>query len=381
MTEEKRLAKGLVECIGLPEAYFKHQVTGGEEIQESCKVSNHMEAIDLIIKNLVEDESGILKDVNDIAAVGHRIVHGGDKFSASVPVNEVVMEGLRECFAIAPLHTPHHYAGIEAITKLIPGTPQVVVFDTSFHQTIPEHAYMYALPYTIYEKYHIRRYGFHGTSHHYVALRAAAMLNKPLEVLKMITCHLGNGCSITAIDKGKSVDTSMGFTPLEGLVMGTRCGDIDPAIIVHLMTHEKITADSLNTLLNKKSGLFGISGLTGDMRTILKASAGGSERAKLALEMYCYRIRKYIGSYIAALNGVDALVFTAGVGENSPTIREKSCQNMSNLGINIDINANNASSSEERTVSTGDSKIKVLVIPTNEELMIARETVRVLTKA
>jgi acetate kinase len=380
MTEEKRLAKGHVECIGLPEAYFKHQITGEEEIKESCKVSNHIEAIDLIIKNLIHDKHAIIKDVNEIAAVGHRVVHGGNMFSASVPVNDEVMAGLRQTFVIAPLHNPHHYSGIEAIAKLIPGTPQVVVFDTSFHQTIPEFAYMYALPYSIYEKYHIRRYGFHGTSHHYVALRAAAMLNKPLNETNLITCHLGNGCSITAIEKGKSVDTSMGFTPLEGLIMGTRCGDIDPAIIVHLMANETVTSDGLNTLLNKKSGLFGISGLTGDMRTILKATASGSERAKLALDMYCYRIKKYIGSYMASLNGADALVFTAGVGENSPTIREKSCQNLDNLGITLNIDANNQSSSEERVISIPDSKVKVFVIPTNEELMIARETVKVLTK-
>jgi len=380
MDGEKRLAKGLIECIGLPEAYFNHQVSGGEESREACKVSNHMESIDVILKNMVGGKPPVLKDLGEISAVGHRVVHGGDKFSDSVPVNDDVMEGLRETFAIAPLHNPHHYAGIEAMQKLVPGLPQVVVFDTAFHQTLPEYAYMYALPYSLYEKYHIRKYGFHGTSHKYVALRAASLLGRPLESLKLITCHLGNGCSIAAVQNGRSIDTSMGFTPLEGLVMGTRCGDIDPAIIVHLMNNERINAEGINTLLNKKSGLFGISGLTGDMRTILKASAGGSEKAKLALEMYCYRIKKYICSYIGVMNGADAIVFTAGVGENSPTVREKACLNLENLGIAIDTGANGSVSSEEKVVSTGDSKVKILVIPTNEELMIARETVRVLTK-
>jgi len=380
MDGEKRLAKGLIECIGLPEAYFKHWSLGGDEVRESCKVSNHMEAINLILKNLESGKNPIIKDLNEITAIGHRIVHGGDKFSDSVPVNDEVMAGLRECFAIAPLHTPHHYAGIEAVEKLVPGHPQVVVFDTSFHQTIPDYAFMYALPYSIYEKYHIRRYGFHGTSHKYVAIRAAAMLGKPIEQLKLITCHLGNGCSITAVQNGKSIDTSMGFTPLEGLIMGTRCGDIDPAIIVHLMNNEKISPEGIDTLMNKKSGLFGISGLTGDMRTILKASAGGSDKAKLALDMYCYRIKKYICSYLGVLNGSDAIVFTAGVGENSPTVREKSCADLQNLGITIDPEANSSAGSEEKIVSTDDSKVKILVIPTNEELMIARETVRVLTK-
>ena len=374
MDGEKRLASGLIECIGLPEAYFKHQIAGSEEIKESCKASNHLESIDMILKNLVSGKTPVIKDLNEISAVGHRIVHGGDKFSDSVPVNDDVMAGLRDCFAIAPLHTPHHYAGIEAIMRLIPGQPQVVVFDTSFHQSIPEHAYMYALPYSIYEKYHIRRYGFHGTSHKYVSQRAAKILQKPIEELKLITCHLGNGCSITAVQNGKSIDTSMGFTPLEGLIMGTRCGDIDPAIIVHLMNNEKISAEGINTLLNKKSGLFGISGLTGDMRTILKAVSSGSEKAKLALEMYCYRIKKYICSYYGVLNGADAIVFTAGVGENSPTIREKSCQDLESLGIQINRELNNDFSSLERSISTDDSRVKVLVIPTNEELMIARET-------
>ncbi|MHB9156082.1 MAG: acetate/propionate family kinase [Endomicrobiales bacterium] len=381
MEGEKRLARGIIECIGLPEAYFKHQTAGEEEVKEACKARNHLESVELIIKNLLAPNRGLIRDISEISAVGHRIVHGGDKFADSVPVNEDVMENLRKTFDIAPLHNPHHYAGIEATEKLLPGVPEVVVFDTAFHQTIPDYAYIYGLPYSLYEKYHIRRYGFHGTSHKYVAQRAAKMLKRPLEELKLITCHLGNGASITAIDHGKSIDTSMGFTPLEGLVMGTRCGDIDPAIIVHLMSHETITAEGLNTLLNKKSGLYGISGLTGDMRTILNATASGSERARLALDIFCYRIKKYISSYFGVLNGADGIVFTAGVGENSPTVREKSCQSLDRLGIMVDKEANNNIGSDERFISAPGSTVKVMVVPTNEELMIAREAVRVLTKS
>ena len=376
---EKRLAKGLIECIGLPEAYFKHQLAGEEEVKEPCKAPDHQAAIKLILFNLMDPAHPVIKDVHDISGIGHRIVHGGDKFSKSVLVDEEVMHDIKECFVLAPLHNPHHYEGLKACNELLEGIPQVVVFDTAFHQTIPDYAYTYGLPYSLCKKYNIRRYGFHGTSHNYVAQRTAAILDKPLEELKLITCHLGNGCSITAIDKGKSIDTSMGFTPLEGMVMGTRTGDLDPAIIVHLLTYEKISPEDLNTLLNKKSGLLGISGLTGDMRTILKSSAGGVDRARLALEVFCYRARKYIASYIGVLNGVDAIVFTAGIGENSPTIREKCCENLQNLGITIDKSANESIISEESIVSTPDSRIKVMVVPTNEELMIARETVKVLT--
>lgn len=381
MQTEKRLAKGLIECIGLPEAYFKNQFSGAEEVQEACKVKNHIESVELILKKLLDPQSGLIKNIDEISAVGHRIVHGGDKFKDSVPVNEEVMEGLKACFDIAPLHTPHHYAGIEATQKLLCGVPEVVVFDTAFHQTIPDYAYMYALPYAFYEKLHIRRYGFHGTSHKYVSQRAAKLLGKPLQDTKLITCHLGNGCSITAVNGGKSIDTSMGFTPLEGLVMGTRCGDIDPAIIVHLFEHREITPETLNTLLNKKSGLYGISGLSGDLRTVLKAAASGNDRARLAIDMFCYRARKYISSYYGVLNGADAVVFTAGIGENSPTIREKACVGLTGLGITLDLERNNNQTSEERVISADGSPVKVLVIPTNEELMIARETVRVLTNS
>jgi acetate kinase len=378
---ERRLAKGIVECIGLPEAYFNHQIAGGEEVKDSCKAANHKAAVDLILKNLMDPAHRIINDLSEIAAVGHRIVHGGVKFSKAVAVNDAVMENIKECFILAPLHNPHHYEGIRACQELMPGTPQVVVFDTAFYQTIPDYAYTYGLPYSLCKKYNIRRYGFHGTSHNYVASRTAEILKRPLEELKLVTCHLGNGCSITAVNKGKAIDTSMGFTPLEGLVMGTRTGDMDPAIIVHLMQFEKIEAEELNILLNKKSGLLGISGLSGDMRTILKAMASGSDRARLALEVFCYRAKKYISSYVGALNGVDAVVFTAGVGENSPTVREKCCENLEALGITIDKTANEHAIGEEGFISLKDSKVKVMVVPTNEELMIARETVKVLTNS
>lgn len=381
MQGEKRLAKGLVECIGLPEAYFKHQSAGGEEIKEPCKVKDHVAAVDLILKNLIESKQKVIKDVQEISIIGHRVVHGGEKFSGSVPINEEVLDDIKECFVLAPLHNPHNYEGIQACQKLLPGIPQVAVFDTAFHQTIPRLAHIYALPFSLYQKYNIRRYGFHGTSHVYVAQRASKILNRPLEELKLITCHLGNGCSITAIREGKSIDTSMGFTPLEGLVMGTRCGDIDPAIIIHLLTHENITAEDLYTLLNKKSGVLGISGITNDMRTILKSAAAGSERAKLALDVYCYRIKKYISAYHGALNGADAIIFTAGIGENSPTIREKCCSELDNLGIIMDNHENSNKVSEEGVISSSASKVKILVIPTNEELMIARESLKVLTNS
>ena len=380
MTHEKKIASGLVECIGLPEAYFKGQAVGCEEEKSLCKVSNHFEAVELIIKHLLEPEKGSIKNVDEIYAIGHRIVHGGDKFSDSVLVDESVKAGLKECFSIAPLHTPHHYAGIEAVEKMLPGIPSILVFDTAFHQTMPDYAYMYALPYDYYAKDHIRRYGFHGTSHKYVTQKAAAMLNKPLEEVKLITCHLGNGSSISAINNGKVIDTSMGFTPLAGLVMGTRCGDIDPAALVYIMDKEKnITAEEMNNLLNKRSGLLGISGLSGDMRTIVKAIQAGNKKAKLAFDMLCYSIKKYISAYYGILNGADGIVFTAGIGENVPSVRERACEHLQNLGIELDIEKNNAPIHEERFISADNSKVKIMIIPTNEELMIAREAMQVLS--
>ncbi|MDR1195713.1 MAG: acetate kinase [Endomicrobium sp.] len=381
MDSEKKIAWGIVECIGLPEAYYKRQTSGSDEQKDSVKVTNHMEAAELIIKNLMAPETGSIKNIDEISVIGHRIVHGGDKFSKSVLVTEEVKDGLKECFSIAPLHTPGHYEGILAVEKMLSGIPSVLVFDTAFHQTIPDYAYMYALPYDLYEKDHIRKYGFHGTSHNYVSQRAAAMLGKPIEQTKIITCHLGNGSSLAAVEYGKVIDTSMGFTPLQGVVMGSRCGDIDPAVIPYLINMNKDYADpeALNVLMNKKSGLLGISGLSGDMRTIVKAVAAGNKKAKLAFEMLCYSVKKYISAYFGILNGADALVFTAGIGENSPSVREQICKNLSAVGIEMDVDKNNEPSSSERFVSTESSKVKIMIIPTNEELMIARESKRVLT--
>lgn len=380
MDTEKRVAWGIVECIGLPEAYYKRQTAGSEEHKDSVKVKNHTEAVELIIKDLMDKETGSVQNIDEIAVIGHRIVHGGDRFSKSVLVTEEVKDGLKECFSIAPLHTPGHYEGILAVEKMFPGIPSVLVFDTAFHQTIPDYAYMYALPYDFYEKDHIRKYGFHGTSHNYVSQRAAAMFGKPLEELKIITCHLGNGSSLAAVEYGKVIDTSMGFTPLQGVVMGTRCGDIDPAILPYIINANKDYCDpeALNVLMNKKSGLLGISGLSGDMRTIVKAVAAGNKKAKLAFEMLCYSIKKYISSYFGILNGIDGLVFTAGIGENSPSVREHICKNLSALGIEMDIDKNNEPSNAERVVSAESSKVKIMIIPTNEELMIAREAKKVL---
>ncbi|OEG70032.1 acetate kinase [Candidatus Endomicrobiellum trichonymphae] len=376
MENEKKIAWGIVECIGLPKSYYKRQTAVTEEKKNSVKVTSHTKAVELIINDLLDKEIGSIANINEIDVIGHRIVHGGDRFSRSILVTKEVKKGLKECFSIAPLHTPAHYAGILAVEKMLPGIPSVLVFDTAFHQTMPDYAYMYALPYEYYEKYHIRKYGFHGTSHNYVSQRAAAMLEKPLNELKLITAHLGNGSSITAIEKGKVVDTSMGFTPLQGVVMGTRCGDIDSAIIAYIIKiHPKYrNSEALNALMNKESGLLGISGISGDMRSIVKAAVESNKKAILAFEMLCYSIKKYISSYYGILNGIDGLVFTAGIGENSPMVREKICVNLHALGIKIDTKKNKEHSIKERFVSTADSKVKIMIIPTDEELMIARES-------
>jgi acetate kinase len=381
INNEKKLACGIVECIGSTKAFYTKQSQKVKKQKEVVKVLNHTEAVELIIKELLNKNSGMISDINEIAVVGHRIVHGGDKFHKSVLVTGEVKKDLKDCFLLAPLHMPAHYAGIEAVEKMLRGVPSVLVFDTAFHQTMQDYAYMYALPYEFFEKDHIRRYGFHGTSHDYVSQRAAQMLGKPLSKIKLITAHLGNGSSITAIENGKVVDTSMGFTPLEGVMMGTRCGNIDPAIVPYILDKypQYKEGNALNKLLNKKSGLIGISGVSADMRDILRASADGNKRASLAFEMLCYSVKKYIGAYFGVLNGVDALVFTAGIGEHSFPIRENICKNLSALGIEIDLEENAKSSDKERVISTKSSKVKIMVIPTNEELMIAKESKVVLT--
>jgi acetate kinase len=380
MESEKKIAWGLIECIGLPQAFYKRRTANTKEKKEAVKVASHTQAVELIIQELLDKKIGSIASIEEIAVVGHRIVHGGDKFSESVLVTEDIKRDLKDCFSIAPLHNPAHYAGIVAVEKMLPDIPSVLVFDTAFHQTIPDYAYMYAIPYEFYKNDHIRRYGFHGTSHNYVSRLAAAMLGKPLNELNLITAHLGNGSSIAAIEKGRVIDTSMGFTPLEGVIMGTRCGDIDPAIIVYLLDKypEYKDTSALNHLMNNKSGLVGISGLSADMRAIICASSEGNKKAVLAFEMLTYSIKKYVSAYYGILNGIDGLVFTAGIGENSAPVRQAVCKNLSALGIQLDIAKNNEHSDKERFISTKNSKVKIMVIPTNEELMIARESKKTL---
>ncbi len=373
MKDESVLAKGLVERIGIEGSVLKHEIPGKDKTIIEKPMDNHKVALGLVLEALIDDDHGAIKSMEDIKAVGHRVVHAGEKFSGSVKLTDEVLKALEECIDLAPLHNPPNIMGIEACIELMPNTPMVGVFDTAFHQTMPKSAYIYALPYEYYEKYKVRRYGFHGTSHKYVSQRAAAMLNKDIKDLKIITCHLGNGASITAVDGGKSVDTSMGFTPLEGLIMGTRCGDIDPAIIKYIMEKEDISISEVDTIMNKKSGVLGISGVSSDFRDIEDAERQGNERAKLALEKFDTSVKKYIASYAAVMGGVDAIVFTAGLGENSASNREAICKGLEFMGISIDKDKNNIRG-KEALVSKDDSKVKIMVIPTNEELMIARDT-------
>ncbi|HDM70692.1 MAG TPA: acetate kinase, partial [Thermotogales bacterium] len=333
-----------------------------------------------VLKTLQDREMGVIENLDQISAVGHRVVHGGERFANSVRIDDEVLRVIEENSDLAPLHNPPNIMGIKAAMKLLPNVPQVAVFDTAFHQTIPEKAYLYAIPYSYYEKYRIRRYGFHGTSHRYVSRRAAEILGIPYEKLKIITCHLGNGASIAAVKYGRSIDTSMGFTPLEGLVMGTRSGDIDPAIVTFLQEKEGMSAGEVYDLLNKKSGVLGLSELSSDMRDIEEGAMKGDERLRLVLDIYEYRIAKYIGAYAAAMNGVDVIIFTAGVGENSSILRREICENyLGYLGVKIDVEKNEFKG-EERIISTDDSKVKVMVIPTNEELLIARDTKEIVEK-
>ncbi|MGC8763750.1 MAG: acetate/propionate family kinase [Acidobacteriota bacterium] len=376
MEHEKIAAKGLVERIGSEGASLKHESVGVGKITIRSGIPNHAVAVSDMFSALTDPEYGVLKDTKEIAAIGHRVVHGGEKFHASALLEEPVVDAIRECIRFAPLHNPLNLMGIEACKKLCPTIPQVAVFDTAFHQTMPKHVYLYAIPYEYYEKHGVRRYGFHGTSHQFVAHRAAEILGKPLESLRMITAHLGNGCSITAIQNGKSLETSMGLTPLNGLMMGQRSGDIDPALIPYMAEVEKTDAEGVVAILNKKSGLLGVSGVSHDMRDIHKAMAEGNERAEIAFKMFCYRIRKYIGTYAASMNGVDVIVFTAGIGENDPLVRETACSNLDYLGVEID-KKRNESPDREKIISSAKSKVTVMVVPTNEELMIARETVRI----
>ena len=371
--DERELAKGIVERIGLKKSSLLHQTAGKKEIKLSKDIPDHDAAIRLALDFLTDKEHGVIRDISEIAAVGHRVVHGGEEFSDSVIITEQVIKVIKAHFELAPLHNPPNLLGIQVAQKLLPNIKHVAVFDTAFHQTIPPSAYLYGLPYNFYKKDRIRKYGFHGTSHKYVALRTADILEKPLAKLKLITCHLGNGCSITAVKNGKSINTSMGFTPLEGLLMGTRSGDIDPAIIFYLMHKKKLSVEEIDSLLNKKSGLLGMSGISSDMRDVYSGVRKGNEKARFAFEVFIDRIQKYIGSYIVAMDGADAIIFTAGIGENHAPTREAVCKNLSFLGIKIDPKKNN-SSAKEKIITTKSSKVKVLVVPTNEELMIANET-------
>ena len=371
------LAKGLVSRIGMSQALLTHKPFDRPEIKITPEILDHIVAIEYVISILLSQNHGVIKDKKEIEAVGHRVVHGGEKFADSVLITAEILAEIRNCIELAPLHNPHNIRGINACQKILPGIPQVAVFDTAFHQKMPPVSYIYGIPYILYKKYGVRRYGFHGTSHHYVSKRAATILGKPLSELKMITCHLGNGASMTAIKEGISIDTSMGFTPLEGLLMGTRCGDIDPSIILHVMAQEELSLHEANTLLNKHSGMQGISGVSSDMRDIIEESHKGNQGAQLAFDIYCYRIRKYIGAYAAAMGGLDVLVFTAGIGENSPLVRKKCCEDLEFLGIKIDDERNDEGIKIEQEISSDDSKVKVFAIPTNEELVIAMDTERI----
>ncbi len=374
MNTENAIAKGLVERIGIPGSNLEQKVDGSnEKYKVEVDLKNHKEAIALVLKTLCDDRFGLIKDLSEINAIGHRVVHGGEKYSKSVIVDEEVIKNIEECIKLAPLHNPENLIGIKACRELMKDTPMVVVFDTAFHQTISDKAFMYGLPYELYEKYSIRKYGFHGTSHFYVANECARAMGKSIEDLKIITCHLGNGASVSAVNAGKSVDTSMGFTPLQGLMMGTRCGDIDPAVVTFLIDELNMSGKEVNELMNKKSGFLGVSGKSSDSRDIEDLAQQGDKRAKLTLDMYCYRIKSYIGSYIAAMNGVDAIVFTAGIGENSAITRYGVCKDMESLGIIIDENKNNVRG-KLTEISADNSKVKIYLIPTNEELVIARDT-------
>ena len=380
MNSNEELGSGGVEKIGMKGSFLKHVRKDGQKVILKGEILEHQTAVEYILGVLTSQKHGAVESLEEINAVGHRVVHGGEKFNSSVLITDEVIQKIVECIDIAPLHNPPNLAGINAINELLPNVPQVAVFDTAFHQTMPEYAYMYGIPYSLYTKYGIRRYGFHGTSHRYVSRRACEFLGLDYSNTKMITAHIGNGASITAIENGKSVDTSMGFTPIEGLMMGTRSGDVDLGVVTFLMEKEMIGAASVSTLFNKHSGVLGVSGLSSDMRDIENAVANGDERATLALDMYEYRIKKYIGSYVAALNGVDVIVFTGGVGENQTGTRIKVCKGLEFMGVKVDPELNKIRG-KEMIISTPDSSVKVVVIPTDEEFMIASDTLEIVNQS
>ena len=375
MSTEKSLVQGLVERIGIEGSLLTQKVEGKEKYVINEDIKNHKDAIKLVLDALVDPNHGVIKSMDEISAVGHRVVHGGEKYSDSILIDENVLQSIKDCIVLAPLHNPPNVIGIEACMELMPNTPMVAVFDTAFHQTMPKHAYICPLPYELYEKYGVRKYGFHGTSHKYVSYKLAEVMNKDIKDLKIITCHLGNGCSLAAVKNGKSVDTSMGFTPLAGVMMGTRSGSIDPSVISFLVEQHGYTIEQVDELLNKKSGVLGISGVSSDFRDVLAASEEGNERATLALEIFYYKVRTQIAAYAGAMGGVDAIVFTAGIGENSSITRKEILKGLEFFGFTIN-DEKNSIRGEIQEISNEDSKVKVYVIPTNEELMIARDTAK-----
>ncbi len=378
MTDQSVLAKGLIEKIGLNGSCLKLTKQNGDQVIFEGEILDHKIGIEYILGVLSSKKHGCVKNLNEISAVGHRAVHGGEKFNKSVLVDENVIAQIEECIDLAPLHNPPNLKGIEAIKEILPNMKQVVVFDTAFHQTMPKYAYMYGIPHSLYQKYGIRRYGFHGTSHRYVSNRACTILGLDYHSTKIITCHLGNGASIAAVKNGASVDTSMGFTPIEGLLMGTRVGDLDVGAVTYLMEKERLGVEAASTLFNKHSGMLGLTGISSDFRDIRQAAKEGNDLAQMALQAFDYRVKKYIGSYTAAMNGCDVLVFTGGVGENSDETRKGICEGLDWLGFELDIEKNTGLSGDEAIISTEKSKVKILVIPTNEELMIAEDTMKLL---
>jgi len=378
--ESHRLfAKGIVEKVGMKGSFLLHEKENGDKVKLQGEVIDHLTGVEYVLGVLISKEHGCIGTLSEINAVGHRMVHGGERFKGSSLITEETIKDFKACIPLAPLHNPANLKGVQAMQYMLPKVPQVAVFDTAFHQTMPAHAYMYAIPYSLYKKYGIRRYGFHGTSHYYVARRACEILGVPMESMKIITCHLGNGTSMAAIKNGKSIDTSMGLTPVEGLIMGTRTGDMDLGVLTYVMEKEELNIAVANTLVNKHSGMLGVTGVSSDMREIEKAAATGNERAILGLDMFRYRIKKYIGAYTAALGGLDLLIFTGGIGENDPVTRELCCSEMEYMGLEFDSQKNAGVRSKEMMLSKPESRVKVMTIPTNEELVIAEHTYRIVS--
>jgi acetate kinase len=375
------VARGLVERIGTASAVHTYQAAGRAKRTDSKEILEHREALAEIVRTLTDPEHGVISSPAEVDAVGHRMVHGGEHFTRSALATPEAIAAVQECIPLAPLHNPPNLRGYEAARRILPDVPHALVFDTAYHQTMPPVAFLYGLPYVLYTRHGIRRYGFHGTSHRFVGWRSRVLLGRPREETRLVTCHLGNGCSVCAIDHGRSVDTSLGFTPLEGLIMGTRCGDLDPGVIFHVMHAEDLSEHQLTTMLNKHSGLFGISGVSNDMRELLAEEAKGHERAKLAIDMFCYRLRKYVAAFAGLMGGVDAVIFTGGIGENAPAIRARSLAGLEFMGVRVDAGKNEGAVGREADVSAAGAAVKTLVIPTNEELIIARDTVRLVEGA